>query len=57
MENGLKGGKRKEEDQLRDLILCPLDNDGVRLSFGFDDANGQKGKEPACITDRMDKCH
>lgn len=33
------------------MIHCPPDNDGGGLSFGVGDANGQKGKEPACIMD------
>ena len=36
---------------MKRLNNCPLDNDGGGLSFRVGDTKGQKGKEPACITD------
>lgn len=49
MENGLKVDKRKQRDQLGDLIHCPVDKDGDGLSFRVDNINGQMGKDPGCI--------
>lgn len=44
MENGLKGDKRREENQLRNLIHCPPDNHGSEPSFRVDDAMDRRGK-------------